>query len=70
LSKADAIHIADAEARKEMHVPLKYYEHSPVLYFAKEHRWYVGYQRKGKKFVDFAVDVYDKTGRASMVVFN
>jgi hypothetical protein len=39
-----------------------------MFYSASEGRWYIGYRRPGQKFVDFGVDVYDKTHKAWVVV--
>jgi len=68
LSKDEAIRIADAEAVRNGHGNLKQFQHSPVFYVAGEGRWYVGYRRPGHKFVDFAIDVYDKTRRGSEIL--
>jgi hypothetical protein len=70
LSEAEAIRIADAEARKAYQLPLAQYEHWPVHRYASEGRWYIGYRQPGKKFVDFGIDVYDKTRKASILIAN
>ena len=70
LTQNQATRIADIEARKELRISLREYEHVPVLYFPKQDRWYVGYQIKGQKSVAFAVDVYDKTRKAWVVTIN
>jgi hypothetical protein len=66
LSRAQAIRIADAEARRHVHHDLQQYERAPV--FHEGGRWYVGYRQHGKKFVDFGIDVYDKTKKASVLI--
>ena len=66
LSRAEALRIADAEARSYMHGGLQQYERWPV--FHEDGRWYVGYRQHGKKFVDFGIDVYDKTKKAWVLV--
>lgn len=68
LSRDEAIRLADAEAIRKMHIDLRYYEHRPVSYDTKEGRWYIGYGRKGNKFADFGVDVYEKTKKAWVIV--
>jgi hypothetical protein len=68
LSKSEALRLADDEARRYAGSDLRRFEHSPVLYFAAEGHWYVGYRRPGRKFVDFGIDVYDKTRKASMIL--
>lgn len=70
LSRLEAVRIADAEARREKHVDLREYEHWPVFYTAKEGSWYVGYRRKGQRFVDFGVDVSDKTKKGNVYIFD
>jgi hypothetical protein len=69
ISKAEAIRLADREARRYVGGDLHQFEHWPVFYTAAKGRWYVGYRRQGEKFVDFGVDVYD-TKRAWVIVFN
>ena len=68
LSRAEAIRIADDEARKYFHGDIKQFEHSPVFYTAAEGCWYVGYLRPEQKFVDFGINVYDKTRKASVLL--
>ena len=43
--------------------------HSPVLYAAERGAWYVGYRRPGQKFVDFGIDVDDKTRKARVLMY-
>ena len=65
LSRAQAISLADIEARKHVG-DLHRYVRAPV--FHEDGRWYVGYRQPGKKWVDFGVDVYDKTKKAAWVI--
>ncbi|HZE58866.1 MAG TPA: hypothetical protein VE031_13505 [Chthoniobacterales bacterium] len=69
LSRADAVRIADAEARRYTHASIREYMHSPVLYAAERGAWYVGYRRPGQKFVDFGIDVDDKTRKARVLMY-
>jgi hypothetical protein len=69
LSRVEAVRLADAEAKRNR-IDLRSYERSPVLYFAKDGHWYIGYQKKGHKFVDFGIDVYDKTKKADLIIAN
>src|SRR5437667_7905394 len=68
LSRTEALRLADAEARRYLHSDLHQFEHSPVFYTASEGRWYIGYRRAGQRFVDFGIDVYDKTRKAWVIV--
>jgi hypothetical protein len=65
-----AIRIADAEAQRQKHVDLLEYEHWPVLCTATKGSWYVGYRKKGQRFVDFGVDVSDKTKQGRIYIFD
>lgn len=49
-----------------MHGDLQHYDRAPV--FHEDGRWYVGYRQRGKKFVDFGIDVNDKTRKAWVLV--
>ncbi len=69
-SRTEAIRIADAEAQRQKHVDLREYEHWPVFYTAKKGSWYVGYRKKGQRFVDFGVDVSDKTKQGRIYIFD
>jgi hypothetical protein len=66
LSRVEALRIADAEARRYTHTGLQDYKRDPVWH--AEGRWYVGYRRPGRKWVDFGIDVYDKTRKAWVLV--
>jgi hypothetical protein len=68
-SRAEAIHIADAAARKELQLPLSLFEHCAVFRSAEggDH-WHVAYCRPGHKFPDFSYDVYERTRKAWRVI--
>jgi hypothetical protein len=68
LSKAEAVRLADQEARRYSRGDLKQFKHSPILHFPAEQRWYIGYLRPGHKFVDFGIDVFEKSGKASVIL--
>jgi hypothetical protein len=70
LSRTEAIRIADAEAQRQKHVDLRQYEHWSVFYTAKKGSWYIGYRKKGQRFVDFGVDVSDKTKQGRIYIFD
>ena len=70
LSRTEAIRIADAEAQRQKHVDLREYEHWPVFCTATKGSWYVGYRKKGQRFVDFGVDVSDKTKQERIYIFD
>ena len=67
-TRGEAIRIADAKAQQEMKTDLRIYEHWPVWH--DEGRWYIGYRQRGKRWVDFGVDVYDDTKRAAVLIAN
>ncbi len=70
LSRTEAIRIADAEAQRQKHVDFLEYEHWPVSCTATKGSWYVGYRKKGQRFVDFGVDVSDKTKQGRIYIFD
>jgi hypothetical protein len=70
LSRTEAIRIADAEAQRQKHVDFLDYEHWPVFCTATKGSWYVGVPKKGQRFVDFGVDVSDKTKQGRIYIFD
>jgi hypothetical protein len=76
LSRAELFCIADAEARKVMHVDLHLYVRSHVYYDPKKDVWSITYERKPEPLHpgvvtvtrggDFFVRVYDKTKQAEV----
>jgi hypothetical protein len=58
------------EAQRQKHVDLREYEHWPVFYTAEKGSWYVGDRKKGQRFVDFGVDVSDKTKQGRIYIFD
>ena len=69
LSRREAVRIADAEARRYTHASIREYTHSPVFYATERGAWYVGYLRPGQKFVDFGIDVDEKTRKARVLMY-
>jgi hypothetical protein len=67
LSRAEAIRLADKEARRYSHTQLSEFQRSPVFYLADERRWYVGYRRPDRKFVDFGIGVSEETRKAAIL---
>jgi hypothetical protein len=73
LSQAEAIRIADAEVRKQYHVPVDSFERS-ASHVASQNSWFIGYhphfighRSRAQRDAAFVMQVDDKTRRAYRV---